>query len=225
MYPLHPKFAQDPEHYVRAFKLIQKDLFEVFEYVEPADTNLKCYSFRVHEMLMRVCIELEANFKAILVENGYSRLGDWNRNDYKKIEKSHLLSGYEVRVPNWRGRMHTFQPFAAWSPSPSAQTTLTWYDAYNNTKHDRHAQFQDANFENLLGAISGLVVVLGAQFYTNDFGSGGAAILMEGPASDFETAIGDHFLIKFPNWPANEQYDFDWQTLGSDPDPFQQHTY
>ena len=43
-YLLHPKFAQSPEHYVRAFLLIQKDLQELFDYIEPADKNIKCYS-------------------------------------------------------------------------------------------------------------------------------------------------------------------------------------
>ncbi|SRR5258706_11044794 len=54
----HPKFAQTPEHYVRAFLLLLKDLQGLFDYVEPADTNLKCYSYRIHALLLRACIEV-----------------------------------------------------------------------------------------------------------------------------------------------------------------------
>jgi len=39
-YIRHPRFATEPEHYVRAFAIIQKDLLELFDFVEPADTNL-----------------------------------------------------------------------------------------------------------------------------------------------------------------------------------------
>lgn len=68
-YIVDPNYAESPEHYVRAFLLIQKDLENLFEYVEPADDNLDTYSFRIHELFLRSCIEIEANFKAILKEN------------------------------------------------------------------------------------------------------------------------------------------------------------
>src|SRR5262245_53611429 len=90
---------------------IQKDMLELFDFIEPADTNLPCYSYRIHELFMRTCIEIEANFKAILTENGYSRSGDWNMNDYRKTETSHLLSAYLVKFPVWQGNQHTRQPF------------------------------------------------------------------------------------------------------------------
>ena len=103
MYVLHPRFAREPEHYVRAAMLIQKDLQELFEYVEPSDVNCNCYSNRIHALHMRTCIEVEANCKAILTENGYTRAGDWNMGDYRRLEATHLLSGYEISLPIWRG--------------------------------------------------------------------------------------------------------------------------
>jgi hypothetical protein len=59
-----PKFATAPQQHIRAFEVIQKDLLELFDYVEPADKNEGCYSFRIHELHMRTCIELESNSKA-----------------------------------------------------------------------------------------------------------------------------------------------------------------
>lgn len=75
-YILHEKYAQSPEHYIRAYLLIQKDLKELFDYIEPADANLKTYSYRIHELLLRTCVEIEANFKAILTENKYTKSDD-----------------------------------------------------------------------------------------------------------------------------------------------------
>ena len=160
----HPKFAQSPEHYVRAFLLLLKDLRDLFDYVEPADKNLACYSYRIHALLLRTCVEVEANCKAILKENGYAKSNDWNMADYKKIEKTHFLSSCEIEVPNWTGTMSTWSPFSAWDTGES----LDWYKAYNTTKHDRHSQFEQATFEQLIAASCGLLVLLSAQFRTND---------------------------------------------------------
>src|SRR5262245_2566545 len=60
----HPRFAEAREHYIRGFLLIQKDLQTLFDYVEPSDHNLHCHSFRIHELLLRTCVEVEANCKA-----------------------------------------------------------------------------------------------------------------------------------------------------------------
>ena len=61
-------YSDHPEHYTRAFAILQKDIIGLFEYIEPSDINLVTYSFRIHELLVRTCIEVEANFKAILRE-------------------------------------------------------------------------------------------------------------------------------------------------------------
>ena len=148
---IHPRFAPAPEHYVRAFLLL-KGLRELFDYVEPADVNLGCYSYRIHSLLLRACVEVEANCKAILKENGYSPPGKkggirtrWDMIDYRKIDPTHRLSFYQVQVPNWTGSGGMRSPFQAWrSGSP-----LPGYEAYHATKHERHLKFEQATFEHL----------------------------------------------------------------------------
>ncbi len=220
-YILHPKYANEPEHYVRAFTLIQKDLLELFDYVEPCDTNLNCYSYRIHALYMRTCIEIEANFKAILRENGYSRKGDWNRTDYKKLEVTHLPSAYEVKLPVWQGAADSRKPFAPWACGGG----LPWYDAYNEAKHDRHDKFPLANFGNLLDAICALVVILSAQFHTVEFSKSKEEGVPARPAG-YNTAIGGYFRVKFPdNWPAGDRYNFVWIPMSHNADPFQTLTF
>jgi len=221
-YALHPKFAQSPEHYVRAFLIILKDLQELFDYVEPSDKNLACYSYRIYALLLRACVEVEANCKAILKENGYSKSGDWNMSDYKKIEKTHLLSSYEVKVPNWSGSKANRMPFSAWSTCGS----LPWYNAYNVTKHDRHSEFEKATFEYLIDACCGLLVILSAQFETEDFSPGEEFWALGGSADGMESGIGGYFRVRFPtNWQPDLQYDFNWQLLKGEDDPFQSIDY
>ena len=66
MYVLHQNYADSPENFVRAFLLIQKDVLELFDYIEPSDTNLASHSHRIHELLLRTCVEIESNCTAIL---------------------------------------------------------------------------------------------------------------------------------------------------------------
>lgn len=231
------RYAKNRENYVRAFLLIQKDLLNLFNYIEPADLNLKCYSFRVHELLVRTCIEVEANLKAILRENGYpvrqSKTGrgiSWNMHtDYPKIEKSHLLSRYQILLPFWKGdaKNKIRTPFASFSsnkkPSP------VWYTAYNTTKHDRNDEFENANLENLIDAICGLLVILSSQFHTKDFSSGPTLLELETGIDDgFECGIGSYFKVKFPDFPGKIKYSFgyeEWLALQKSENPFEKFDY
>lgn len=64
-------YALDKNHYIRSFLIIQEDLKKILEYVEPCDRNLVTYSLRIQELYLRTCVEIEANWAAILIENGY----------------------------------------------------------------------------------------------------------------------------------------------------------
>jgi hypothetical protein len=231
-YIVDREYAISPEHYTRAFKLMQSDLMRVFEYIEPADENLATYSYRIHELFMRTCIELEANFKAILKENIFNPKDKhravrpenlWNIRDYKKINTTHHLSSYKVHVPIWCGNKSIYEPFKEWNSSDS----ISWYQSYNKSKHDRLSQFKEANFENLIKAISGLLVVLSSQFKTEDFSPAPSAL---GCNSDSyyktETALGGFFHIEFPtDWLPDEKYDFDWSDLRAQPNRFDKIDY
>jgi hypothetical protein len=215
----HLKFANVPQQYIRAFLVIQKDLLELFDYVEPADKNEKCYSYRIHELLMRSCIEIEANCTAILTENGY-RKSDLKMTDYHKLNGTHRLSSYQVKFPVWHGDRAVRTPFSAWENGP----TLKWYQAYNKTKHDRHGRFEQANFESLLDAAAGLVALLTSQFGDRDFVHPYVPQMVDDTfvGDGFGTAVGKYFRVKYPDdWPEGERYDFRWEQLGNDQDPFQ----
>jgi hypothetical protein len=152
-YIRHPKFAREPTQYIRAFEILQKDLLTLFEYIEPSDSNLKTYSYRIHELLIRVCIEIESNFKVILSDNSYTGKRNLDMQDYKKVNATHRLSSFAVRLPVWQGKRNIRKPYASWARRNSRHTSLPWYQAYNNSKHNRHINFKQANFGNLTDAI------------------------------------------------------------------------
>lgn len=217
----HPSYALDPDKYVRSYKVIQNEFEKLLEYIEPSDDNPICYSIRTHELLMRTCIEVEANFKAILLENGYKKSGTMNMSDYQKIEASHRLSSYAVKLPYWSGSRSIRTPFAAWSNSDKKNPT--WYSTYNVTKHDRHGQFAQANFSALIDAVGGLAILLASQFLNRSPSSMDFVLLGSyGLRDPFESSIGGFFRVRYPDdFPMDQRYGFEWTDIKDEPDPFQ----
>jgi hypothetical protein len=227
-YVRHPAYAERPDKYIRSYLLIQRDMIDIFDYVSAGDHNLTAYSFRIHAIIIRACIEVEANFKAILKCNDYSKSSNFNMSDFLKVERTHRLSGYRIKVPYWDGHGAIRQPFLSFAPGPSGiGESPGWYRAYNATKHDRLANFEQATLGAMIDAVSGLAALLAAQFINEDFAptSPGLA-LSHGDGDGSEDAIGGYFRIFFPtDWPNADRYGFNWQDLRSQADPFARHDY
>ncbi|MEO9873936.1 MAG: hypothetical protein ABJM26_00815 [Anderseniella sp.] len=227
-YIVDPEYAKNAEHYVRAFTLIQNDLQSIFEYLEPSEECRTAYSYRIHALLMRTCIEIEANFKAILSENTFTppANGLLNMNYYRRVDVTHHLSSYEVMLPIWNDQPRTFKPFEPWKPvrgqSNPPGVSLAWYQAYNASKHDRYDEFKQANLENLVMAVAGLLVLISSQFCNQDFSAGPVLLSLGGhDYHPMDQATGSLFRIKYPDdWLDTEIYDFDWAALKTQADRF-----
>lgn len=224
-YILHPKYATDPAHFIRPFLMIQRELQSLFDFIEPSDTNLQAYSFRIHQLLMTTCMEIEANFKAIFLENGCDLGRDGNINVYRQIESSHRLSKYKIKLPLWREGEKILTPFSAWS---KPNTTLKWYKAYNDLKHNRHKNFNQANLENLLNSISGLAVLLTAQFQDETFSPAPDTLSISSnkDRDGFQSCMGEYFKVLYPTkWPKRDCYNFNWGQIESNENPFEKYPY
>ena len=217
-------YAEKPYLFTRAFLALQKEMEDLFSYVEPADNNKKTFSYKIQQLLIRVCIELEANFKAIMSENKYSKDSNWwGINDYWKINVSHKLSEYKVYMPTWEGKNKEFAPFVEWRKSPR----LSWYRAYQRTKHNRASLLYEANMKNLMNAFCGLFVVLTAQFGDEDYATGPILVAVSGRDSYYgcEFGIGDMLKAIFPEWSEEEKYDINWAEVCESPDRFRRFDY
>ncbi len=172
-------------------------------------------------------MEVEANCKAILTENGMRLRGKQaNMVAYKMVEQSHKLSAFQVSVPTWHGDGAKRTPFAKWANQPPDQQ-LPWYNAYNNTKHNRAANFNEATFEHMIdGVVLLSLAILSAQFLHEDFSNSGDVLMAAGGSRDgMTTAIGGYFRVSFPIWSESDRYDFDWGALAKEEDPFTNFTY
>ena len=218
----HDDYAPDAVHYIRAFELLQSDLLRLFEFIEPADRNEDTFSFRCHELLLRACGEVEANCKAILEASGYGRTGDWNMKDYRLLEHSHHMSSYRVRLPVWTGANDVCRPFENWSQGESP----AWFQAHHGGKHNRHSEFEKANFRNVVDAVSAVAALLTAQFLDVDFRPQSLGVSGFGPKGNFMKCIGDYFEVELPDdWADEDCYEFDWQKLKDTESPIQKLTF
>jgi hypothetical protein len=182
---------------------------------------------------MRTCVEVEANFKAILEENTSTAppKRSLNMTDYRKVDATHHLSSYEVMLPIWNGTPPILKPFEPWKsarglPNPGG-LSLPWYQAYNASKHDRQDEFKKANFENLVMAVAGLLVLVSSQFLNVEFGAGSTSLALSGhDYHPLEASTGSLFRIKYPDdWLDTERYDFDWSVLTTQTDRFEKIDY
>jgi hypothetical protein len=217
-------YARKPYMFTRSFRELQDELKSIFSYVEPSYHNRKTFSYKIQQLFIRVCIELEANFKAIFKENKYSKEESrWNINDYWKINASHRLGEYQVIMPTWEGKGKTWTPFAAWKESPN----INWYRAYQRTKHSRADKLSEANLENLMNAFCALFVVLTAQFGTEDYSTGPVVLSVGGGDSYFggDFGIGEMLKPVFPEWLEEEKYDVQWCDVYDSPDRFRKFDY
>jgi len=238
-YIIDRNYSKQPEHYTRAFLIIQEDILKLFQYIEPSDINGNTYSYRIHELLMRTCIEIEANFKAILNENIFTptykngkKAGqarpekDWKISDYKLINKTHHLDDYSIELPFWKGENNVRKPFISWKSSDE----LSWYQAYNQSKHDRLNSFEIANFSNLIDAFCGLCVLLSSQFRHVDFQPGADSLEAHGYSYFGDGfggfGIGNYLMVDFPDdWREEEKYEFDWTKLKNESERFEKIDY
>lgn len=165
--------------------LIQK-LDEVFLYVEPNQITKTTFSHKIRELLILCCTEVENFWKPYLVKSGLiaSRAG-FTTNDYIKLKDKLYLSDFEFTLISYPD-LGPIVPFEHWNPSNPTQS-LFWYNAYNQTKHDRGTHFSQANLWNTINAIVACLILHCVKF--------GPFTMFEGN-NHFSSVVKQHFAGK-----------------------------
>jgi len=144
-----------------ALKILLAKMHEVFETVEPSQSNRHVFGHRIRELLLLAAMEVEASWAAVLRANGYT--GDrWNTKDYVKLLKPMLLDSFTLKLRSYPD-FPPITPFMGWS-GQSPTKSLPWYSAYNHTKHNREQYLPAATFECAVQAVSAAAVMFYAQF-------------------------------------------------------------
>ena len=160
----------DAHSYLASFEILCDDFRRTTEYIEPTDDNLRTFSHRLYELLLRACTDFESICKEELVSAGYAKPPHtMNINDYKTLEAKFTLEQQYIGVLIWRPVPAYIQPFLDWS---TASPPLAWYGAYNEVKHNRNLRFAYANLDNVRHALAGLFAILVSLkvIHENQFG-------------------------------------------------------
>jgi hypothetical protein len=136
---------------------------EVFRSVEPSDANNSAYGDQIRSLLILACTEVESAWRAVLLANGGAEPRDrLSTEDYVKLAAPMRLREWRVKLARFP-RYPSIAPFRDWTVEKPTQT-LPWYDAYNQTKHDRETNLQRATLQHMIYAMCGVHVMLAAQF-------------------------------------------------------------
>jgi len=147
-----------------ALKILLFKMEEMFETVEPSSSNMDTYGHRIRELLLIACMEVEASWAAVLRANGYIK-DRLTTKDYVKLLNPMILDSYVVRLSSYH-QFLPFAPFEGWRSDTPTQS-LPWYEAYNQTKHNREDHLNAATLRNAVYAVGAAVVMFYAQFGVN----------------------------------------------------------
>lgn len=136
-------------------------LDQIFQSVHPAPENLEVFGGTIRNLIILACTECEAQWRGVLHENGLVPERP-STNHYVKLCAAMRLDEYSVEFSHfpWIGAV---KPFEGWQPA-NPTTSISWYDSYNATKHDREGSFSRATVKAAVNALAAVWIMVAAQF-------------------------------------------------------------
>lgn len=147
----------------QALLLLIQRLDELLHFVEPSAATLQTHSHKARELLILSCTEVENAWKAYLRIAGVAAPegGDFTTKDYVKLLRPLHLAEFQISLPRYAD-VPAMRPFHGWSADQPTRS-LSWYHAYNKTKHDRNTHFPEATLWNCLQAVAANLVLFSVR--------------------------------------------------------------
>lgn len=144
------------------FILIQR-LEEILLFIEPTPGGLAAYGHKSRELLILACTEVENNWAQYMKRaNQAPCIRNYTTQDYVRLHKALFLDEFEIALPLYPTIL-PIRPFLGWDEASPTQS-LSWYDAYNKTKHDRGTYFGLATVENAINAVAAALAMFCVRF-------------------------------------------------------------
>jgi hypothetical protein len=141
-----------PKHHWNYFLAIEKDLENVSRYIEFCENNLPTYSITLTHILLSASSEVDVIMKQLCSLVDKTTTTD-NIDQYRSVIKKNLMSFIEEEISIERFGLN-FKPWENWSNEINPK----WCCSYNKVKHQRNNYFQEANLQNTLNAVGGLLI-------------------------------------------------------------------
>jgi hypothetical protein len=147
--------------YWHYFVSLCEDAEKTTRFVEPTPDNFNTYSIEYARLYLAIGSEVDVVAK-LLCEKIKPTAKVKNIDDYRPVILAAFpdLPAVQVVVPRHE---ISFTPWLGWQTGVNP----LWWTKHNAVKHARHKSFKEANLENTLNALGGLLVLVG-YFYSED---------------------------------------------------------
>lgn len=183
--------------------VLSRALEQICQTVHPEGANLDAYGHDIRNLLILACTEVEAHWRGVLQANG-QKLDRPNTADYVKLSGPMRLPEYAISIAAFPW-LEPIAPFKNWSATGKPSQDLTWYQAYNETKHDRDGRFGQATLRNAIDAVLATAVMSVAQYG------------LERALGDGSLLIANYTLSDMPRWDVWEIYSPPYDSSGWQP--------
>ena len=138
-------------NYWQYFLCLCDDFSKTTRYVEPGQNDV--YSFEYAKLITLICSEIENICKLICKEI------DSNQNPEKIYKYANIILNKYPKLPqmyiSFSRANITISPWENWD-----KKTPIWWKNYQDIKHNRHNNFEKANYKNTLYSLGALYVLL-----------------------------------------------------------------
>jgi len=143
------------------FVALSEEVQRTARYVEPTQENFKTYSVEFARLYLAICSEIDVVSKLLCHKaNPAAKLNGINSYRPIIVAKFQDFPSVEVRIPQSE---LLIIPWGDWRNGKNP----TWWGQHNKVKHERDKFFYEANLENTLNALAGLLVSVG-YLYAED---------------------------------------------------------
>lgn len=148
----------------QAIRILVEKLDEILLFVEPSENGLKAYSHKIRELLILACTETENQWKTLLNRANYHPSKEIipTTNDYVKLREPAHLHEFQIGLRHYDG-FSPSKPFAQWNNKYPTKS-LPWYNAYNDTKHNRNHFFSSATLQATIDAVAANIILYCTRF-------------------------------------------------------------
>lgn len=152
--------------YWSVYKNLERELTELADLIHFDDGQLKVYSIKISELLLRTVVEIESVVKELYFLNGGTKTDDKDlyfdtdcieliETKWKLSKKQVLVSAYNFYFLNDENKILT----PLYKANKRGSSSSDWQKAYQSVKHNRAKNLTSGNLKNLIRSMAGLYIL------------------------------------------------------------------
>jgi len=156
--------ANEQRSQEQALRILVEKLDEILLFIEPSQEGLQTYSHKIRDLLILACTEVENQWRSLLNKANHQPINGnaFTTKDYVKLSPISHFHEYEIGLRSYDS-FSASKPFENWDINNPTKS-LAWYNAYNETKHNRDQHFSSATFQSAIDAVAANIILYCTRF-------------------------------------------------------------